>query len=503
MSRGKRFEDEPKLNLKKVFVLVVIIALIAAFVFGIKVLLKKRQNEASYFTEISYFAMLKDGKWGIINSKGEVIIQPEYTEMIAVPDKKKQVFICTYDVNYAEGTYKTKAVDANNSQLFGEYTSVEILGNYDANNIWNESNVLKVEKDGKYGLIDLNGKELLPCVYNKIDTIKGIKNSIILNRDDKLGLANAQGNIIAECEYTGITTLTKEYTDGYIVKNVDGKLGIISINKEKIFECKYEDIKHVCGNDMYIVKENGKWLITNRAGDKTVEISYEDVNYINSDIIIAKTEGKYGIFGMDKSEKVKPEYQSIEYAYTENYIAKKDDKFGIIGTNGEAFVPFEYTSLKYIREGDYIEGRKADDNNIYLIDRNHEVKAIATDVELYNGYIRAKVNNEYKFYNLKFEEKSNRDAFSDHTLYVAKNDGKYGLVNKDGSLVVQYQYEDVTEQNEYGYVGVKKDGKWGVIDQYGNVVVEPKYQITNISKIIFIGNWHSVENVITTYFVTD
>ena len=155
------------------------------------------------------------------------------------------------------------------------------------------------------------------------------------------------------------------------------------------------------------------------------------------------------------------------------------------------------------KDADCLFGNKTDDANTYLIDRNHEVKVIGTDVEVLNGYIRAKVNDEYKFYNLKFEEKSNRDAFSNHTLYVAKNDGKYGLVNRDGTLVVQYSYEDMTEQNNYGYVGVKKDGKWGVIDQYGNVVVEPKYEFSDISNVIFIGKWHSDENVNTTYFVTE
>ena len=77
------------------------------------------------------------------------------------------------------------------------------------------------------------------------------------------------------------------------------------------------------------------------------------------------------------------------------------------------------------------------------------------------------------------------------------------MVNRDGTLVVQYLYDDITEQNEYGYVAVKKDGKWGVIDQYGNTVVEPKYEFNNVSNIIFIGKWHSIENVNIAYLISD
>jgi len=504
MSRGKRYNDEQKLNLKKVFALVVVIAIIVAFVMGINKLLKKKEQDVNYFTEIAYYSMYKDGKWGVINSKGEVIIEPEYGEMIIIPDNKKQVFVCTYEVNYADNTYKTKAINANNSQLFAEYSSVEVLSNYDSlHNVWNEDNVLKVEKDGKYGLINLDGTELLACTYDKITTIKGVKDSILIQKDDKVGLVNNQGNLIVECNYADVKALTNDYTDGYIVKDSEGKCGIISINKEQVLDCKYSDIMSVCGKDMYVVKDNDKWIITNKTGDKTIDVNYEDITYLNSDIIVAKVDGKYGIFGMDKVAKVDAEYQSIKFAFLDNFIAKKDGKFGVINSSGEEVVPFEYSSIEFNEEADCLFGNKSDDANIYLIDRNHEVKVVGTNIDVFNGYIRVKVNDEYKFYNLKFEEKSNRDAFSNHTLYAAKNDGKYGLVNKDGTLVVQYMYDDITEQNEYGYVGIMKDGKWGVIDQYGNVVVEPKYEFSNISNVKFIGKWHSVEDVNTIYFIAE
>ena len=46
-----------------------------------------------------------------------------------------------------------------------------------------------------------------------------------------------------------------------------------------------------------------------------------------------------------------------------------------------------------------------------------------------------------------------------HQLFLSKKDGKYGYVDKKGNVVVDYIYDDATEQNKYGYAGVKKDGK--------------------------------------------
>lgn len=504
MGRGKRYNGEQKLNMKKVLAVIVVIVIIILFFIGIKKILKKDENAAMYFTDISYFTAYSNEKWGVINSKGENVIEPTYGEMIIIPNNKKDIFLCMYEVNYSDGTYKTKAINSNNEQLYTAYNSIEALSNHDSNNnIWYEDNVLKVEKDGLYGLINFDGNEILPCEYEKIDTLKNVKNSILIQKNGLYGLVNDSGDKIIDTAYADIQPLTNEYTNGYIVKNSEGKLGIIATNKEVILNCNYTDIKHVYGNEMYIVKENDKWKITDKNGEKSTEINYEEVKSINNENIIIKNNSKYGIISLDKTEKVACEYDDMNYAFSDYYIVKKDNKYGVINSKGEVGLNIQYESLIFNKEADCLVGTKNDDQKLYLIDRNLEEKVSGTNMTVHNGYIRINVDDQYLFYNLKFEQKTNRDVFANNTLYVAKNDGKFGLVNKDGTLVVQYQYEDITEQNEYGYVAAKKDGKWSIIDQYGNTVAEYKANIDDISKIQFIGKWHSIENVNATYYICE
>ena len=64
-----------------------------------------------------------------------------------------------------------------------------------------------------------------------------------------------------------------------------------------------------------------------------------------------------------------------------------------------------------------------------------------------------------------------------------------GIVDKNGNVKVQNEYEMVTEFNQYGFAGIKKDGKWGVIDQEGNVVQEPIYELSLIMPD-FIGKYY-------------
>ena len=404
MSRGKRYNGEQKLNMKKVFAVIITIIVIIMFFMGIKHILKKDKTVTNSFTEISYFTAYENGKWGVINSNGDAVINPSYDEMIVIPNSKKDVFVCMYEVNYSDGTYKTKVVNSKNEDLFTNYTSIEALSNYDENNnVWYENNALKVQKDGKYGLINLDGSEILSCTYDKIDTLK------------------------------------------------------------------YSDIKHVYGNEMYIVKENGKWKITNKDGSVNTELSYDDITDINNDCVTIENNGKFGIIGTDKSEKVKAEYQYLKCVFSNYYIAEKDNKYGVINIQNEAVIPFEYKSIEFDKDADCLKATKSEDDKIYLIDRNMEIKLTGTNMTVRDGYIRMNVDNQYKLVNLKFEEKSNRDAFPNNTLFTA----------------------------------VKKDGKWGVIDQYGNTIVDPKYEFSDISKITVLGKWHSTEGINTAYFICE
>ena len=111
-----------------------------------------------------------------------------------------------------------------------------------------------------------------------------------------------------------------------------------------------------------------------------------------------------------------------------------------------------------------------------------------------------RINDEYKYYNFNCEEKSNTEILSDNTLFLSKQDGKYGFVNKKGEIVVDYIYDDATEQNEQGYAAIKKDGLWGSVDKDGNVVIEPKYNLENNLKIDFIGKWHLGQDINMNYY---
>ena len=199
--------------------------------------------------------------------------------------------------------------------------------------------------------------------------------------------------------------------------------------------------------------------------------------------------------------KIEPEYDKLQEAKAGVFIATKNGKTGIIDIDKNEKIPFQYNSITYSEPADiYIA---EDENyNSNIMNTNFEVKQIGMLIELNEdkGYLKLRQNDEYKYYNFKFEEKNVKDILSQNTLFLSKKDGKYGFVDKNGNVVVDYIYDDATEQNAYGYVGVKKDGKWGSIDNKGQVIIEPTYNLDDYLLVDFIGNWHLGRDLNMNYY---
>lgn len=53
-------------------------------------------------------------------------------------------------------------------------------------------------------------------------------------------------------------------------------------------------------------------------------------------------------------------------------------------------------------------------------------------------------------------------------------DLKYGLIDKNGRLVLEVKYNAISDFSE-GLASVKKGQKWGYIDKTGKFVIEPKF----------------------------
>lgn len=494
MSRGRRYDSEPKLNLKKVFAVIIAIVVVIMIVFILKGILVNGDKKGKISSH-SYFVAFQNNKYGVINEEGQTVIDPSYQEMIIIPNVKNDIFLCTYDVNYETGEYKTKVLNAKNEEIFTEYDQIEAISNKDtANNLWYEENVLKVHKDGKWGLINFNGKQILGIEYDEIIAIAGIKNAFRIQKGGKYGIADNEGKIVITPNYLEITNLGEDNKAGYIVKQDNGKYGIVDYSNKMILEAKFDGIEKVFGNGYYVVVMGGKQKLVNEEGNDVLTTGFDQIKAVlkNKEAgIVYTSNGKWGIMKFSSEVVIPAEYEELKEAKEGYLIAKQGGNYGVIDLTKTEKLPFQYVAVTYNEKADiYL----AEDHNFNtnMINRDFEAKVsgILIDLNVEKGYFKLRVGEETRYYNFKFEEKQMTDLFATNTLFLSKKDGKYGFVDKTGKVVVDYLYDDATEQNTSGFAGIKKDGKWGSIDSKGNIIQEPTYLLDDYLLVDFIGRWH-------------
>ena len=504
MSRGKRYE-QPHLNIKKVVAVLLVIVIIAVIIYVLASGTLTRNDTKGDITSNDYFASFKDNKWGVIDQNGNDVISPSYAEMMVVPDSKVDVFLCTYDVNYDTGEYKTKALNSKNEEIFTQYDQIEPIQNVDdAQNAWYEKDILKVKKDGKYGIINLQGKELTQIKYDDITPIQGIKGALKVKENESYGVINNSGTTLVESKYTDVTNLGKDITSGFIVKSVDEKYGVVDSSDKVILEPKYDEVEKVSGNNLYVVKQDGTTKLVKSDGTDVLTSGYDSITDIlkteGAGIIFIKA-SKYGVMDLSGNVLIKPTYDSLKETKSGIFIASKDGKYGVIDLDENIKIDFNYAMISYNEKGDlYVAEDSEFNNEIFDNTFTSRQKGILISMDDDNGYMKLRQDDNYKYYNYNFEEKQASEVNPNATLFLSKKDGKYGFVDKDGNVVVAYIYDDATEQNAFGFAGIKKDGKWGSIDKSGNVVQEPTYNLDDYLQIDFIGRWHYGKDLNMNYY---
>ena len=252
--------------------------------------------------------------------------------------------------------------------------------------------MLRVKKDGKYGLINFNGAKILDTKYDAIYSLKGTKNSLIIEEAGNVGLASNVGDIIVKTQYKEIKAAGKDYSDGYIVTNTENKQGLISTDKKIILEPIYDEIEPVSGNGMHVVKQDGILKIINEANETILDSNFDEVIQINADSLVLKRGDKAGALTVTKEEKIPFEYQELK-AITGNYfIAKKDGKYGVIDGANNEILEFKYDYIKQRKDTDFIEADKDVTTEIYDRDMNLRLTGIVSSDKKEKGFVAAPVS---------------------------------------------------------------------------------------------------------------
>ena len=129
MSRGRRYDDTPKLNVKKVIATIVAIIVLIMFVISIKNLLSRSFITKNVSTVDTYFPAYTNGKWGVIDNHGKEVLPCTQDEMVIVPDKNTDLFICLSNADYENETFDTKVLNKDGKEILTNYSHIQAIEN--------------------------------------------------------------------------------------------------------------------------------------------------------------------------------------------------------------------------------------------------------------------------------------------------------------------------------------------------------------------------------------
>lgn len=425
----------------------------------------KKMYKVEDVVEEKYLLLSSKNNVGVIDNKGNVIIEPQYFS-VHIPNPSKPLFICYYDYNEQTKAYRTKVVNQNGTELFTKYNKVETI---DLNEIETsmpyEKNVLKYEEKGKYGLIDLKGNVVTKAEYDSIDGLSNKEGELLISKEGKYGVINTSGAELIKPEYDFISgdeyyTNDKKYAlSGYILgqKTADGyRYGYMNYKGKILLEVEYNDIIRLGG-------------IGSEDTDKDV-------------FLVAKKNGQCGLI---KNKKVVLDfrYQSIDYSGVNNFfIVTRSTKTGVYNSLGKKIISVKYDSVQV--HDNYIYTKLKDEEAYYNLNGNRIDKS------------SIKEDNE------KSENQAEETSPSAKLIPIEK-DGKWGFADGYSNVKVECKYEKVTEFNKNGFAGIKLNGKWGSINEKGEVIIEPIYNLDNFYEIDFIGKYYKVVYDYKTVYYSD
>ncbi|MEI3355963.1 MAG: WG repeat-containing protein [Clostridia bacterium] len=314
--------------MKRTFIIrnVILTILILAIIIGVSyyfITTNNKKYEIEKVEQYNYFLLKQDGKTGVIDRSGNIVIDVKYDD-IKIPNPQKDVFVCYSGEN-------SQILNSQKEQILNNYQDVEPIKLQNiASNLMFEKSVLSYKENDKYGLVNFQGKKITKPIYDEISGLSYKEGELLVKQNDKYGVINIKGHKLIDIEYDKIA-VDGYYTNddgykyaGYIITTTiqEGyRYGYINYNGKLILKPEYNELSRITD----IMDNENAYLLC----------------------------AKNGQFGVNKNEKeiVKNEYQSISYDKTnELLVAEKSKKYGIASLDGKIIVPAQFLQNRCYRK---------------------------------------------------------------------------------------------------------------------------------------------------------
>ncbi|OGO88094.1 MAG: hypothetical protein A2Y24_07510 [Clostridiales bacterium GWE2_32_10] len=264
-----------------------------------------------------------DGKCGLINRKGEHVIDFIYDEIAkfsdgcavvrkgekkgAINQEGEGIIPCMYENLFDSkyGMIRTK--------LDGKYGYINSDGNLaipfiykDATDFFEEYAIVQDE----IGIGGINKKGEKVSEFNKYDFVGVLKNGYRkVNKDDKWGFINVAGKVTVPIIYDFVWPYAK--ANGYIPVKKDGKYGCVDVNGNIIEPLIHDEEVHVVNESIVETNKVFAKLVDN----EIIPCIYEMAGDFNHKIAPVQKDGKVGFIDKQGNEVIPFMYDAFHFSF--------------------------------------------------------------------------------------------------------------------------------------------------------------------------------------------
>ncbi|NLN84139.1 MAG: hypothetical protein GX138_07285 [Firmicutes bacterium] len=372
--------------------------------------------------------VIKDDKWGYIDTKGQEVIPLEY--------------------NWANSFDDGLALVAKGDDFQYKYGYIDQEGNevvpliYDWVGYFREGlAAIEIKEDDKVktGFVNKKGEVVIDPVYDLAWPFLEGRAAVEMN--EKWGYIDTEGNLVvpfkydwAECFYNGYAAVAyeREGTDYFTFVDKNGK---------ELFPAKYQ-YAHSFHEGLAVVGvdqgDDRKYGVIDTEGNEVVLPVYDWINDFQQGLSSAESEGRWGLINKEGRHVTPIKYDYI-YPYLEDYAsAIYQDKWGFLDLSGNEVIPFEYD----LANG-FIDG-------LALVGKGEEYPGL--DYGYVDKYGNEVVPLIYDYASVEFSE----------GLAAVSYKGYWGFIDESGNTIVDPQF-DFAFWFEEGLAIVEKDFKYGIL----------------------------------------
>jgi hypothetical protein len=271
--------------------------------------------------------VLKNGEWGLIDNKGDLIIN--FGEYLYINE-------------FNEGYSKVSIGDDNDSKdgIIDKNGEIIIECNYTFKNYGEGLVPFADEEKGLWGYMSLNKKIVIQNTYDDVD--KFSEGLAAVCKKLKWGFIDNKGDLVIDF----IFDEAGSFCSGISRVKLGDKIGYIDKKGKNITGYIYENGYYITNNYAIVSKDDEYWGMINLSGKEIINCEYDEIQPMSEGLIPAKTGDYWGYldekgetvidFQFDRADCFSEGLASVELNGRSRYI----DRYGNIKLD----YPFSSTS---------------------------------------------------------------------------------------------------------------------------------------------------------------